>query len=549
MNRSIALCRVSSKEQLDSNSLAIQGDSVNAMATELDAPIVKQWSINQSSKKGNNIKRKDLKDALALCKKDKTIKYFLVDKVNRLMREMEMLLYYKVCFRELGVKLIFCDSGQRDLNEDTPEASLKLAQKAYDAEVDNRERSETSLSRMSARVRDGFYPFNTHAGYKKTEAEDGLHIPDEPRFSLLKKGCHLIIYKQHTPSQAVRWMNENGYRTKGGKKLDMNHFEEFIEDEYYCGVVKIKRPGWPEPVDGLHVPLLSKREHSLLVSIIKKRNPRVRITHNPEFPLSGLIRHHECRGSGGYEKFVGHNRNPGKTRKGTQKPTQPVYDCRDCRKRISRDNAHRGMTAILEDLMFIPNASDFKKALLKVWKNQRGSNAQRIRVLEVNKDALERKIRDITVTYATETNEVIRGSLSKLLTEYDAELKNAELALHETTNLELESEEFVKFAFERVETMRAKWWKLSWDDKARGEQIIFNGKIYIDNSATVHPPDLSSIYRLGTNKKALSDMDNAHLVELAGTAPASAGLSWLIVYRHSLFYGLRLRVSKQTNIS
>jgi hypothetical protein len=37
---------------------------------------------------------------------------------------------------------------------------------------------------------------------------------------------------------------------------------------------------------------------------------------------------------------------------------------------------------------------------------------------------------------------------------------------------------------------------------------------YIDNSATVRSPSLSTIYRLGTNKKALSGMDNAHLVEL-----------------------------------
>jgi hypothetical protein len=43
------------------------------------------------------------------------------------------------------------------------------------------------------------------------------------------------------------------------------------------------------------------------------------------------------------------------------------------------------------------------------------------------------------------------------------------------------------------------------------------------------------------------------MLKLGGAAgvlpPGSAGLSWLVVYRHSLFYGLKRRVSKQTNIS
>ena len=50
------------------------------------------------------------------------------------------------------------------------------------------------------------------------------------------------------------------------------------------------------------------------------------------------------------------------------------------------------------------------------------------------------------------------------------------------------------------------------------------------------------------NKKALENVSNAHLEELAGTAPASAGLSWLVVYRHSPFFGLSARIFKGTNI-
>ena len=63
---------------------------------------------------------------------------------------------------------------------------------------------------------------------------------------------------------------------------------------------------------------------------------------------------------------------------------------------------------------------------------------------------------------------------------------------------------------------------------------MLNGKVYVDNFAKVHTPNLSTIYRLGANKKAPAFAD-AFLEELAGTAPASAGLSWLVVYRFSPF--------------
>ena len=46
----------------------------------------------------------------------------------------------------------------------------------------------------------------------------------------------------------------------------------------------------------------------------------------------------------------------------------------------------------------------------------------------------------------------------------------------------------------------------------------------MNNSAIVHTPNLSSIYRLGTNKKALEDTSNAFMVELEGIAPSSASL-------------------------
>lgn len=57
-----------------------------------------------------------------------------------------------------------------------------------------------------------------------------------------------------------------------------------------------------------------------------------------------------------------------------------------------------------------------------------------------------------------------------------------------------------------------------------GEQILFNGKIYADSAANVHTPKLSTIYRVGTNKKDLGEVDFNKMVELPVIATGSAGL-------------------------
>lgn len=228
---------------------------------------------------------------------------------------------------------------------------------------------------------------------------------------------------------------------------------------------------------------------------------------------------------GGYEKFTGHYRNPGKSSNGKQRPLSPVYDCRDCRKRIGRDEANQSFESFLQSLEFVPNRTKFKKALTKVWRSQQGSLTDRLGSLSSRRQSYEQKRAATTAAYVVETDESIKSSLGQLLREYEQEISRIDAEVLEIKNADSVSEEFVRFAIEFVENIREGWWQLSWENMQRGEQILFNGKIYMDNTAKVHPTNLSSIYRLGTNKKALSNLDNAHLVELAGTAPASKGLA------------------------
>ena len=87
----IASCRVSSIEQLESNSLNRQKEAVLKAAEHLGATIPEDgwWSGSVSSKRGNNVNRKDLQEMLARCKKDPRIKYLIVDEPDRFMRSID----------------------------------------------------------------------------------------------------------------------------------------------------------------------------------------------------------------------------------------------------------------------------------------------------------------------------------------------------------------------------------------------------------------------------------------------------------------------------
>ncbi|MDB5181161.1 MAG: hypothetical protein JWO54_924, partial [Candidatus Saccharibacteria bacterium] len=78
-NLAIALCRVSSLEQLQSNSLSHQRDNVLRAADQLNVRIPEDgiWSGHVSSKKGVNYDRKDLKQMLEYCHKHPNVKYLI----------------------------------------------------------------------------------------------------------------------------------------------------------------------------------------------------------------------------------------------------------------------------------------------------------------------------------------------------------------------------------------------------------------------------------------------------------------------------------------
>lgn len=156
----IALCRVSSDEQLKNNSLNRQNKAVQKIAEEYNLEIVRIWSGSVSSKRGSNTKRKDLQEMLEFCKNNKRVKYLIVDEPDRFMRSMQEASYFEVVFDELGVKLLYSDPK---LNEDSSVSRLQRMLGYFGAETSNEERQRKSIKGCEAAIKEGRYPFPNQA--------------------------------------------------------------------------------------------------------------------------------------------------------------------------------------------------------------------------------------------------------------------------------------------------------------------------------------------------------------------------------------------------
>lgn len=203
----IASCRVSSDEQLKNNSLNKQKDSVLKAAEKLGVEIPKEywWSGSVSSKRGKNVERKDLQEMLLACKRDKKIKYLIVDEPDRFMRSIQEAMHYEVEFEKHGVKVWYASDDE--LNSDNMSARFMKIMKYFSAEGSNEERQRKSISGQLMALREGRFPYHPPIGYKKGPTA-AVHVVDPVTGPIIKHILTNVAEGNITPSEGVKYFND-----------------------------------------------------------------------------------------------------------------------------------------------------------------------------------------------------------------------------------------------------------------------------------------------------------------------------------------------------
>lgn len=514
----IALCRVSSLEQLLNNSLSHQKDNVLKAAESLGVLIPSDgiWQGQVSSKVGVNFNRKDLKEIYEYCKKNTRVKYLIVQEVDRFMRSPDEQTYFLVKFRyELDVQIWFADKPE--LNKDDIHAGLMRYMEGYRAAGSNDERKRKSISGQSSALKDGRYPFHPKAGYKKGY-DCGVPELHDVRGPILRNILIQIATKRVTPTQGLIELNNSDY-TKTRAPLKMDKFRSIVVDPFYAGIVEINKQVKVRNVNGQHKPLISLEQHHELIKIMdnkKKNQSGPRKDGNPKYPLNMIAMHDTCLDKMNKGKLVGFNHGNGQN----GALIYEKYRCRTlgCAKYWTREELHTKVMQHFKDNPITEEGkNDLIDALANVWKQREGQAEQEANRVRHQIKAINDRISNQVEEATDPDNFSIKHDILDAIAKKKDEVSNLEIQLdklkHETDN---DKERFLKFAFNFVVDMGSKFLELPQEKRFQCKQIVFPAGFYVDSNGNVYTPEISPLYRLAVNKRSVKTLQKVQMVRVTG---------------------------------
>ena len=496
-NTGIALCRVSTSQQrLEGNSLSAQELRIREVAQEkFDCEIVKTWSLDISSRKGKNYKRKDLKEMLRYCKENRKIRYLFVDEHDRYMRSVDEYYYWKGQFSYgAGVTLVIAAKPELALNPNSASLAMEFFG-VWQGEVSNEERITKTTDKMQARIIAGYYPGVAKTCYQTTDTP-GIHAPLEPQWSLMREAMHKLLYGNYTLHQALHWLNDSGFSMAKGGKLDMNRLKEKLVDPYYAGIVSFK--SWDIQGQGLHKPMITMQEHKKIIEVVsgvKKKFTKQQ--QNPNFPMSNVIECSDCAGNNlKYPRYVGYRNHNGKSKKYYER-----YMCRECRRGLTKTDLHDQMKTILSKMKTPDEKKDqIKKAMKIVWDKNNAESSQISENIQTRIDELKQEKANLVRSIGS--NPTLADDIAESVKQIKSEINALEDKLNDSTASNDNFEEFVEYSINYVDDLNANWWNLTPDVREKCKQLTFPGGIFVDSNKKVSTPEVSAIYR--SNLKSIN---------------------------------------------
>jgi DNA invertase Pin-like site-specific DNA recombinase len=493
----IALCRVSTKRQLEDGNLDPQVERVNKAADFLEAEIVKRWEIAVSSRKGKNIKRKDLLEMQDFCRRNKRVKYLIVDEVDRFMRSIDEYYWWKVQFKGMGVQLVHANKPH--VNPDDQAAVFDELIDVYKAEQSNNERITKTPEKQQSKMQAGYYPYAPLPGYKTSETPS-LHVPDPDRFHLLQTAFKSVASGAATPNEALKRMTQDGYLTAGGNPMDMERFKQLMVKPYYAGILQVAdRPVASE--NGLHVHMLTKREHEALKFIASGKQKKFAVNKkNPDFPLNETLCYDCLLEAIQTGKLTGYRNHNGKTKDQGDRQYYQRYRCRGCNTYFTKQELHEKVSFKLDNVV-LDDRELLIQELKALWRSQVNTNQQKVANLKTREHLIEKAQSKMAAELAATDNVTVKQAMVTAIESKEQEKLAVQADINAYNDVDTELEDFIAYSIDYTEELKAKYWSLDWDRRKRCELLLFPDGFYVTREKKVYTPKVSPIYRDKTIQK------------------------------------------------
>ena len=501
--KAIALCRVSSDEQLKNNSLTTQNIKVDELAEKYNAVIVKRWSGSESSKSGKNLHRRDLKEMLDFCDKEKNIELLFVTEPDRLMRATGEGFWFITEIRRRGIKVIFSN----DLfNKENATSDMLLAIQLAAGEASNEERIRKSINGHEAALREGRYTFQPPVGYMKDNKNGkkaGIHRVDPVTGPVLQQALVAISDGTLTIKEALDWYNEHCPPIRDGKhtKMRMDKWTKFIANPYYAGVVEINKQIKVRNENGLHKPLITMEQHEKILDALghrKKLHKGPIKGGNKRFPLNQILLCEDCASKGKKVfKFTGYDNKNGKTDK-----IYSRYFCRGCNKSLSRDAIHEQVKRLFDRLDFTETGRKAViRALNQVWDKEQNGLKMQLSFYRQDLTKLEERKQKLLDQIIETDNQLLKDDLNGYLertrdgiTKLNMRIEAAEKSLN------FGRSDFISFALKYIDDMGQHFFELPLEEVAVCKDILFPGGFWMGPDKIIYTHDISPLYRERTTK-------------------------------------------------
>ena len=371
----ILYLRVSSSEQVTNFSLDTQEELCRNCANRLGYTVTKTFREEGESAKTSN--RPQLIALLEYCRIHKSeIHSVMVYRIDRMARETSDYLSIRKHLANYGIRL----ESATEPTGDSPTSKFLETIFAANAELDNAIRGERAKNGLYKRFKSGYPLGLPPLGYKLAiDGERKILVPNEPMYGLIKKAWDIMGTGTKSLGEMLGVMNELGI------KITKSHVSKLFGNSGYCGIItSTKYPG--EEIRGAFEPMISEELFYRVQEIIKNRrtnNCRVRLVHNPNFPLKGLVICYRCKKPLVSGNCRGHSK------------VYAMYWCQHCRgvKSITSEKLSEKLKELLKNLQPNPKEVDLVTLILRAKYNKR------LEALESSKKTAEKDLLGFKLIY------------------------------------------------------------------------------------------------------------------------------------------------------
>ena len=343
-----------------------------------------------------------IKEMLSAIKKNKSIKYIIVNQADRFSRNAGQAINIINDLKAQGVTIVEASTG---LDTSTPEGVMMMQFKLSLAQWDNTNRTNKFTSGRKHCMESGVWCGKRPMGYNK----DGKSI--NAQFTINETG-KLIRKAFKWKLQGVDNFRIMDRLSAMGLKLTKQQLHKILTNPFYAGKIKSKFTNG-EIIEGKHPAIISWVEFLQVQDILSGRTGVYKVkAETPRFPLK---RHIRCAYDG--LPFTAYT---------VKKKNIDYYKCNQvgCKNNISAKKVHKLYEELLNTYTIPATLLDmFREVVEQIIFSNNKEQSDTMSVLKKQKSELENKLKKCKVSYGmgdidediyTTTVEVIQEKLAKI---------------------------------------------------------------------------------------------------------------------------------------